>query len=147
MAEKDKKKKKPSIMKGNSPWESKAIREKRGMRVAETKLHRKFVKGKREARAEMKATGKTPARTKYIGVVNVPRKSGGSTTKVDAKLPNKVVIKGQKGVNSAYDIRGKKDIANDPSLRIRTRKVAAYNMGQARAKQQARKKRYGSKAK
>jgi hypothetical protein len=139
------KKAKPSIMKGNSPWESRALREKRAMRPAETKIHRAFVAGKKAARAEMKVTGKTPARTVYRGVVKEPLRSGGSFSKTNPKLPNKVVIKGKEGVNNAYDIEGKKYVASDASRGMRERKAAAYNMGQARAKQMARKKRYGFK--
>lgn len=142
MAEKDKKKKKPSIMKGNSPWESKAIRQNRAMKPAETKIHRAFVAGKKAARAEMKTTGKTPARTVYKGLVA----TAGGIAK-NPKLTNKQVVKGKKSASGLYDIKGKKSIASDESLKNKVRKAAAYNMGEARARQMAFKKRYGKKAK
>lgn len=141
---KDKDKKKPSIMKGNSPWESRAIREKRGMRPAETKIHRAFVAGKRAARAEMKATGKTPART-VSKIVSSAQAARQRDILPGMKLPNKTIIKGIKGNNSAWDVPGAKAIASNASKDMKVRKTAAYNMGEARAKQQARKKRYGYK--
>jgi hypothetical protein len=149
MAEKGKgkDKKKPSIMKGNSPWESRAIREKRAMRPAETKIHRAFVAGKKAARTEMKATGKTPARTVYKGLIKLPtERSARGNWELNPKLSNKVVIKGKEGAYN-NDIVGKKYVASNAGEKMSTRKAAAYNMGEARARQMARKKRYGFKAK